>query len=423
MDLTVGNTIARDLWLRELSDPELMNEVKDRPLGEHPWERLPPDALAVLAPHLPAVADEIIEAIASEVPAYAHPLEGAFGQAVRRGVEQALAQFAEMARHPGVGRTAGRAVYVAMGRGEVREGRSLEALLAAYRVGARVAWRRLSAAGLAAGFSPETLVLLAESIFAYIDELSAESAEGFAQEQAARAGEADRRRAALIELLLRTPPAEPAALGAAAEAAHWRLPRQLAVVAWRPDAGRRPAALLPLGSLSAPAEGVMCALVPDPSAPGRRAELARAFEGVPAGLGSSVPSGEAPRSFRRAAAALGLAEERSAGGLLAADEHRIALLARAEPSLVEEIAAERLAPLEGETRGSRERLQATLLAWLRHDGNVPAAAAELHVHAQTVRYRLARLRELYGRQLEDPDGRFELEIALRARRGGAGSAT
>jgi DNA-binding PucR family transcriptional regulator len=40
-------------------------------------------------------------------------------------------------------------------------------------------------------------------------------------------------------------------------------------------------------------------------------------------------------------------------------------------------------------------------------------AAELHLHPQTVRYRTARLRELLGGQLEDPDARFELEVALR----------
>ena len=42
-------------------------------------------------------------------------------------------------------------------------------------------------------------------------------------------------------------------------------------------------------------------------------------------------------------------------------------------------------------------------------------AAELHVHPQTARYRIARLRELLGEQLDDPDARFELELALRAR--------
>ena len=41
-------------------------------------------------------------------------------------------------------------------------------------------------------------------------------------------------------------------------------------------------------------------------------------------------------------------------------------------------------------------------------------ARALDLHAQTVRYRLARLRELLGDQLDDPDARLELELALRA---------
>ena len=80
-----------------------------------------------------------------------------------------------------------------------------------------------------------------------------------------------------------------------------------------------------------------------------------------------------------------------------------------------ELAALRLAPLDALTPAARTRLEATLLAWLRHQGNVAEIARELHVHPQTVRYRLARLREQFGATLEDPDARFELELALRSR--------
>ena len=83
-------------------------------------------------------------------------------------------------------------VYVLLGRGEMRAGRSLESLLSAYRAGARVAWRRFAGGGRRArASSPATLYLLAESIFAYIDVLSAESAEGHALEQSAAASEAE----------------------------------------------------------------------------------------------------------------------------------------------------------------------------------------------------------------------------------------
>jgi DNA-binding PucR family transcriptional regulator len=59
----------------------------------------------------------------------------------------------------------------------------------------------------------------------------------------------------------------------------------------------------------------------------------------------------------------------------------------------------------------------TLDAWLRHQRHTPRIAEELHVHPQTVRYRLATLRELLGETIDTPQGRFELELALRARQG------
>jgi DNA-binding PucR family transcriptional regulator len=40
-------------------------------------------------------------------------------------------------------------------------------------------------------------------------------------------------------------------------------------------------------------------------------------------------------------------------------------------------------------------------------------AERLGIHPQTARYRMARLRELFGDRLEDPDERFWLELALR----------
>ena len=79
-------------------------------------------------------------------------------------------------------------------RGELRQGRTLDSLQAAYRVGARVAWRRLAAAARRAGVEPDVLSLLAESIFAYIDELSADSVEGYAEAQARLEDERRRRR-------------------------------------------------------------------------------------------------------------------------------------------------------------------------------------------------------------------------------------
>ena len=146
-----------------------------------PWRALPPEIADVIEPELDATTDEILATIAREVPDYARPLEGSFGRGVRTGVTEALRQFVDLIRSPSGARGPGREVYVALGGGELREGRTLDALQSAYRVGARVAWRRQSAAARRAGFDPDVLSLLAESIFAYIEELSADSVQGYAE--------------------------------------------------------------------------------------------------------------------------------------------------------------------------------------------------------------------------------------------------
>ena len=75
----------------------------------------------------------------------------------------------------------------------------------------------------------------------------------------------------------------------------------------------------------------------------------------------------------------------------------------------------RIAPIERLPAAQRDRLLETLSAWLAHQRHTPGVASALHVHPQTVRYRIAKLRELVGDALDSPDGRFELELALRAR--------
>jgi hypothetical protein len=382
--------------------------------GSRPWANLPPGTVDVFRPLQRAIAEEIIATLAREVPAYAKPLEGAFGEGVRMGVEQALEQFARLMEDPNTSRAQGRAVYIALGRTELRSGRSIGALLAAYRVGAQVAWRRLAAAGLEANLPQATMNLLAESIFAYIDELSAESAEGYALEQADMAGQADRRRAELIELMMRDNPlADPKALTAAAEAIGWRMPKTLMVLVWPEQLGHRPATRLPQDSIAAQVDGMFCAIVPDPEG-GRRSEIDYTLAKTLVGAGPVVEPSEATRSRRYAIAALQLGQERGADGLVHSDEHRVELICRLDPALTAEIAQDRLSALDDETPNSRDRLRETLLAWLRRDGDVTLAAEDLNVHAQTVRYRLSRLRDLLGDAMDDPDARFEMEFALRA---------
>ncbi len=380
-------------------------------MSDQPWHELPPVISEVLRPVLDEVALEIIDAVAG-IPAYARPLEGPFGEGVRAGVQEALRHFlAEIEIGGPVQRLD---VYIALGRGEMRAGRSLESLLGAYRIGARVAWRRFAAAGVAAGLEPDTLYLLAESIFAYIDGLSAESADGYARAQSRAAGEAQNRRRRLVRMLVRDSPADPDAVQSAAADAGWPLPRTLAAVAISAARPETVVSRLPTGTISEVIGEVTCALVVDPDGPGRRTVIERAVLGADAraGLGTTVDWSQAGISFGRARAALALAGPDPI--LIGAREHAGELLLHGDPGLVAELAADRLAPLAELSPGARRRLRETLRAWLAEQGRLGQVAARLDVHPQTARYRLGRLRELFGDQLDDPDERFWLELALRA---------
>jgi hypothetical protein len=384
-------------------------------LPPRPWEGLPAALAEPLARGVEPTGAEIVDAIRAGVPAYGRPLEGRFGQGLRDGVAAALRQFVGLITGAEDAHALDRRLYRELGRFEFQAGRALESLLSAYRLGARVAWRRAAAMARAEGHDAETLALLAESIFAYIDEMSAASAEGYAAEQSADVHERERRRSVLLALLVRLPPADPTAVEEAARAAGWDLPERLAVAAWDPALESSP--VLPPGSLRGRVDDLPLAVVPDPDAPGRPAQLATAFAGTSAALGPAGHWSDAGRSLRRARQALKLAATgRVPGGhLLRAEEHLAALVLNGEPGLLAELAARRLAPLTGLRGRAPERLAATLLAWLDHHGSAPAVARELGVHPQTVRHRLRRLRELFGDVLDDPAARFELALALRAR--------
>jgi hypothetical protein len=382
-----------------------------------PWRDLPAELADAIEPELPAATEEILATIAAEVPEYARPLEGSFGVGIRTGVTEALRQFVALIRDPDAGREAGRDVYVGLGRGELRQGRTLDSLQSAYRVGARVAWRRISAAARRQGADPEQLGLLAEAIFAYIDELSADSVEGYAQAQREQEGERQRRRRGLLALLLRDPPPEEPELRAAAQAAGWRLPRSAVPLAVAEADLARVGRRLPADALVGSVDGLGCALVPW-AASASRAELERATESVTAALGPSAPRDALGSSWELAKAALRAAEAGAidAPSPIVAERHLADLLILESGGLAERLAQARLAPLAELTPAAQARMEETALAYVQQGGNAAAMARALHLHPQTIRYRLTRLRELFGDRLDDPDGRFELELALRSAR-------
>ncbi|GAA3130711.1 PucR family transcriptional regulator [Planomonospora alba] len=388
------------------------------------WRSTPAEVARRLRPGLSQVAEQVIGEITLRIPEYARPSDTMYVKAVRLAVDEALRQFVDRIETPS--RPLEADVFRTIGRGEANEGRNLDPLQTALRLGARVAWRRLTEQAEQLGLTPQQLYDLGEAIFVYLDQIADAAAEGFDEARARVAGEMERRRQRLLNLLLSRPPAAPEAVADLAKAAGWRLPRTVAGVALDEQCGGyRPPSLPPdvLAGLDRPNP---CLLVPDPNGPGQAQALEAGLRGWKAAIGPAVPVDAAATSLRWAREALELGRRGVLSGsrnLIRCSDHMAALVVFKDEELIDALAEVRLAPLAHLRPSQQDRLAETLLAWLRHGRGAGEVATRLHVHPQTVRYRLRQLEELYGDQLSDPDVRFELEIVLRARQATTGFGT
>jgi hypothetical protein len=98
------------------------------------------------------------------------------------------------------------------------------------------------------------------------------------------------------------------------------------------------------------------------------------------------------------------------------DHHLSMLWLFSDPFLMREIAERALAPLAGLSAPLRDKLCQTLLVWLETRLGASEIAEFLHVNPKTAQCRLRYLWRVFGADLDDPDRRFEIELALLARR-------
>lgn len=382
------------------------------------WAALPSELAPILRPEMHSLSVQIVDQIQRQITEYARPQDQKYMRAIRRGVEEALGQFVDQIADPNAPQERCADVHRALGKAEMREGRSLDSLQAAYRLGARLVWRRTARIGERSRVPPRTIFLLGEAIFAHIDELTALSVEGFAEAQAQAAGTLARRRRRLLELLLSEPQAPQRTLDEAATAARWQLPAKVTVTALRPCGEAEPS-MNPLADQQALVD-LECAephlLIASDNDDHALIDWAGNLPGWHVAIGPSVDVHDAACSLRWARRLL----EMSHSGLLPADrvmrcgEHLSSILLFNDESLTMEVIKEKLAPLWRLKPKQQVRLGQTLLVWLQTRGGAPEVAQRLEVHPQTVRYRLHQLEELFAGNLNDPDARFELEIALRA---------
>ncbi|MDD7937020.1 helix-turn-helix domain-containing protein [Actinomycetospora lutea] len=409
----------------------------------HPWADVPATAGDRLRPVVLGTGDEIIATVRAEIAEYALSMDGEFGRRIRLGVSVALDQFLDLLGTDDA--LPDTTVYFELGRVEHRHGRTMDALQSAYRIGSRVLWRRIAAAsegsdgsdgsdgsgrnGTGGAHAPDDLGLgaddifrLAEALFAYIEQLAAASVSGYAYEQSLAAGSRQARQHALVERLCRTPAPEPSELESLAREAGWTPPKTLGALVLAEESLAVACRRLPAEIAASAVDGVGVVFVPDPDGPGRVDALADALRGTPAVLGPTVTPDQVPRTVTRARAAWALQQDGSlpGEGLVRSEDHLLVLLLHADVTLTADLVAQRLEPLRRMTSAARDRAVTTLTAWLDAHGDVGEAATRLHVHPQTVRYRLARLKEAFAGVLDDPVGRLEVALALRA--GGPGLA-
>lgn len=378
------------------------------------WPAIPARVADQLRPVLPVLVEEMIAEILASVDEYARATRAgdrSCVHAVRRGAQEAASQFVSRIANPGAPWDEAATLFRRLGEAEAGEGRSLEALQAALRAGARAALRWLTQASGQMDAPLETLSQLAEALLVFLDEIAAQAAEGYADAQAA--GDLQRRRRRLIGLLLGEPPPAPQAIAELARLSQWRPPRQVSVIVLA-DCPSHPA--LPEEFLAHLGRTPPVLIAPDPYGPGRRALLDRGLCGFRAAVGPPVALTDAAKSLHWATEALSLAEQGAFGDypVIHCDDHLSDMVLRRGGDLLARLEARRLAPLRQMTPGRRDMLAETLLAWLE-TGKCGSVASRLFIHPQTARYRLHKLQELFGEQLDNPDARFELALVLRAR--------
>jgi hypothetical protein len=386
-------------------------------LADIEWPRLPRDWLESLMPtELPDLVREIVTAIRTEIPEYRRAWEGPYGDITQRSVEEALSTFVLLVTQSRDEPVDYDNWFWQLGRGEAIEGRTQDALQAAYRIGAKIAWRRITALNDRSPLPPDAVARLADAVFGFVDHLAEVSARGWLDAQLAEGDAVRQLRVRLLNLLLE-PHASMATVAELAERIGWPVPDEVLVVDVRD--GDVPAALgrvlfgpHALADVASPASTL---LVPGPLGADVREKLIATDVPVLLSVGCAVPLSDAPSSMHwaRLAARLRTCGVLPPDRVLFCDEHLPSLMLHADPSLPVLLISRRLGPLLGLSLAKRVKFGELLLAWLELGGSQTELAERLGKHRQTLHYQFSRLHELFGDDLRDRTARVEIMLALR----------
>jgi PucR C-terminal helix-turn-helix domain/GGDEF-like domain len=314
----------------------------------------------------------------------------------------------------------------ATGRRRAEQGVPLPVILHAYRVAGKFIWAALLAE--AAGDEVATTALLhaGSELWLIIDTHSGSVTDAYRDTVAERAYTDTQTRNAMLDVVLRGDPGDGSRLWDSATSL--RLPHHgtFVVVAARPP--RPGAESIPHAEDALRKRGVQSAwrvevdlhlgvvvLTPRVNIDRLCALLTELTSG-PVGVSAPYPSlDQTPSALRQARLAYATADPGS-HELVRYERAPIPILLASAPDAAGTVAQSIIGPVLALPAVECEVLLGTLRVWFEEQGATSVAAAKLHVHRNTVRYRLKRVEDLTGRSLAEPTGIAELHLALAAAR-------
>lgn len=373
-----------------------------------------------LLPDSPALGARMAELIAREVPLYAQERYLTRDELVESCAANLRYVLGQLAAEPGLTAEGPRAT----GAARAAQGVPYSAVLQAFRVGGRFIWELL--VEHASEESRDVLLLAAADIWAVSDDLAAQVTDAYRASLADQARRDGQRRAVLVGSILDgdaggaeevweaagalslqgdgsyvVVSAECPSPGAEALPDVERMLRRHNVAsAWRLDHARQDGLValrfgFDVGKLASLLEEVAAS----------RVGLSAPFERITGADGAL-----------RAARTACLAATPASTEVVRFDEHPLAVLMATAPDQARSLAVTILGGVLDLPTDDRRLMMQTARVWLEAAGSSSAAARELHVHRNTVRYRLRRLEELSGRDLAHPVQAAELYVALECAR-------
>jgi len=374
----------------------------------------------MLLPRVDEFAHRMAERIQAQEPLYREGHVVAPDELRRSCRDNLLYVFGRLAGDPNIGIEAPRATGVR----RAESGVPLSAVLPAFRIGGRLVWELL--VEHADHEAQDTLLRCAADIWAVSDDLAEAAADAYRGASADRARHDRQLRSALLNGLLDGQLGDGARLWESAAAL--KLPQQgtfVVVAAECPSPGEealpgiedvlRRNDVLSAWRLDAQQQEGLVVLRPRFDAAALCTELAEQALGR-VGVSEPYDNLEQTASALRQARLACAAATPHTTNLVRFDQEPVAVLLVSAPDAAEVTARRILGPVLDLPDDDRAVIIDTMRAWLADAGSSSTAAARLHVHRNTVRYRLRRLEELTGRSLANPLDLAELHVALECAR-------